>query len=157
MEHLRATATLEVPAAQAEGVMLAYFESRRNADGQIEIPLRVPLDDFGLPGDLSLERNVIASVEKRRDAENLNDEFGIEWGPSQGHVYPTFHGRIIACAQVGEEPPYLELDGTYEPPLGATGEAFDATIGHLIAQRTAQAFIADVADGVAALAKSHAQ
>jgi nucleotide-binding universal stress UspA family protein len=39
---------------------------------------------------------------------------------------------------------YIELDGTYVPPLGTIGEVFDAAIGHQIPQSSAREFLRDL-------------
>ncbi len=39
----------------------------------------------------------------------------------------------------------LEFAGTYEPPLGALGDALDAAIGHRIAEASVQGLVANVA------------
>lgn len=44
------------------------------------------------------------------------------------------------------------LKGTYQPPLGVFGAAFDAVVGHRIAQMTARSLIATIADSIASLA-----
>lgn len=147
---------LDVSAEDADRHLMHFFEAHRRANGRIELPLRVPLEDFSIPGDISLGHEAVITVSKRRDEQNLNDVYAIEWHPSDATILPAFYGVMFACASANGEPPYLELDGRYEPPLGDAGEAFDATIGHLIAQRTANAFLSDVADGVYALARKPA-
>lgn len=148
MERIRAATDLEIPADRAERLLLDYFESRRNAEGTIAYPLRVPLEDFGLPERVSLMHEATISITKGRDAANLNDAYAVAWYPEDRSAFPTFTGELIVCAGTNAEAPYLELTGTYEPPRGAAGEAFDAALGHLIAQRTAHAFLLDVARGL---------
>ena len=152
MERLRAVTDLEIPANRAEQLLLDYFESRRNAQGAIAYPLRVPLEDFGLPERVSLMHEATISITKGRDAANLNDAYAVAWYPEDRSAFPTFNGELIVCAGADGGAPYLELSGTYEPPRGAAGEAFDAALGHLIAQRTAHAFLLDVARGLRAYA-----
>ena len=42
------------------------------------------------------------------------------------------------------------LNGSYEPPLGAVGAAFDAVVGHKIAENTARNLLAVIADSIEA-------
>ena len=152
MERVHAIAPLACSVARAEELLPNYIAQHRGADGLVRIPLRVPLEDFGLPGALALSRNVEVTIEKRRDQYNLNDEFAVEWKPNDDAPFPTLHGRLTIWSESDPSESFIELDGSYEPPLGEFGEAFDATIGNLIAQRTATAFLRDLSDGVCALA-----
>jgi hypothetical protein len=42
------------------------------------------------------------------------------------------------------------LNGSYEPPLGPVGAAFDAVVGHKIAENTARNLLAMIADSIEA-------
>jgi len=153
MERLRAVAPLACSSQEAETLLPRYFETKRTSDGSIRVPLRVPLEELGLK-ELALTKDVVVQIQKRRDSLNLNDEFGIEWAPASGGPFPTFHGRVIVWSEGKPNASFLELDGTYEPPLGVLGEAFDATLGSAIAKRTARAFLEDVAEGIDGLRKA---
>lgn len=128
-----------------------YLETYRREDGVLRFPLRVPLEDFGLPEALSIERDVDFDVKLQRDVYNLNDDFALTWKPSGGGLYPTFDERLIVWSEGSPEETFVQLYGTYKPPLGAPGIAFDTMIGHLIAQRTAHAFLTTLARGAKAL------
>jgi hypothetical protein len=153
MERVRATMPLEIRGEEAERLLIDYFQAYRTDTGAIEVPLRVPLEDFGSPDQLSLVHKATVTVHKARDEENLNDVFAITWRPKDGAPLPMMHGRMIVCSGNDGEPAYLELDGFYEPPLGAFGEVFEALLGHLVAQRTAVAFLSDVAAGLTSISK----
>ncbi len=146
MTEIRETIDVPLPSSVTETNVLRYFENQRSADGAVTIPLRVPLRDFGLPDALAIERDVAVHAGKRRDAENLNDEIGITWEPADQGPYPVFAGRIIVWSEGNPNESFIQLDGSYEPPLGAAGELFDAAIGHLIAERTARTFLNDLRD-----------
>lgn len=152
MEHVRAVAPIDCDASQAEKLLPRYVALHRGEDGIVRIPLRVPLQDFGLPGALAIERDVEVTIERRRDELNLNDEFGVEWRPIDDGLFPILHGRLTVWSEGDPQRSFIELAGTYEPPLGEFGEAFDTTIGHLIAQRTATAFLNDLSAGICSLA-----
>ncbi|MGZ3496323.1 MAG: hypothetical protein ACXWNK_06780 [Vulcanimicrobiaceae bacterium] len=128
-----------------------YLETYRREDGELHFPLRLPLEDFGLPETLSVERDVDLHVKLQRDVYNLNDEFGLTWTPTGGGPYPAFTGRLIVWSEGSPKESFIELYGTYEPPLGAMGAAFDTTIGHLMAQRTAHVFLRTLGEGARAL------
>ena len=55
----------------------------------------------------------------------------ISWHPVSG-PYPTFRGKLYAV-RGDNRSCRLEIDGSYEPPGGIAGAAFDAILGHRIA------------------------
>lgn len=152
MERLRATVALDCTQNEAENLVPAVFERHRDAAGVVRWPLRLPLEDFGLPLDVALAHEVAVRIVRRRDEQNLNEVYAIDWEPSGGGPFPDFHGQLVLWSEDDPTCCYLELDGTYEPPLGnVVGAAFDATIGHLVAERTAKIFLDDLADAISAL------
>jgi hypothetical protein len=150
MTKLSEVASVPLPVKTTEENILRYLESRRR-DGTIVIPLRVSLQDFGLPDDLRIERDVSVRVEKRRDAENINEEIAIGWIPTDEGPFPSFTGRLIVWSEEDLEKSFVQLEGSYEAPLGTAGKAFDAAIGWLIAKRTAQTFLNNLRDAAIAL------
>lgn len=55
----------------------------------------------------------------------------IGWRPVSG-PYPTFHGKLYAL-RGDTRSCRLEIEGSYAPPGGIAGAAFDAILGHRIA------------------------
>ncbi len=153
MTKIQEVVAVPLSAGVTQEHILKYFESRRGGDGTIKIPLRVSLHDFGLPDTLAIERDVEVRVEKRRDAENINEEIAVNWLPVDGGPFPTLSGRLIVWSEQRPDESFVQLDGTYEPPLGAAGEFFDAAVGYLIAERTAHAFLTDLSAAVVAMQK----
>lgn len=152
MQHVRATATLDCAESTAEALIPKFFELQKDRSGATRMLLHIPLDDFGLATKIGIARDVEVQVERGRDEENLNDVFYVTWRPSAGGPFPDFKGTLTVWCEDDPKHAYLELRGDYEPPLGnVVGEAFDATIGHLIAERTAKQFVEQVADGISAL------
>ena len=151
MTTLREDVAVPLPAAEVQDGILRFFQMQRRADGGVELPLRVSLADFGLPDAVSIERDVVVRINKRRDAENINDEIAISWSPADGGPYPAFDGRIVVWSEDNPTQSFIELEGNYAPPMGRLGEAFDETIGYLIAQRTAHEFLENLRDSIAAM------
>lgn len=118
--------------------------------------LEIPLDDFGLPTHVAIARDVEVRVVRERDEENLNDVFRVVWKSAGGGPFPDFKGTMIVWSEDDPSQGFIELNGEYEPPSTVFGEAFDATIGHLIAERTAKHFLEKVADGISALRTTNA-
>jgi len=109
----------------------AYF-----AGGAAVLPLRVKL------GDLKIERDVEFHL-KSKPAYPGYKLLDVSWSPKDGGPYPAFTGTLsVAQEAVGWS--RLEIDGTYHPPFGIAGAAFDAAIGHRIAQGTASELLAEL-------------
>lgn len=149
MREIRDAVALEVPQGRAERCILAFFDRFRTREGTIEVPLRVDLREFGLPGGLQLERTVTVQLERRRDADNLNEELAVRWRPGTGEPFPAFDGAIATWSEDGKTS-FVELRGTYEPPLGSAGRLFDDAIGHVVAKRTVHQFLQMLAEGARA-------
>jgi hypothetical protein len=125
-----------------------YFAQREDSAGSAHLHLRVPLK--GLPGlkELALEHDVRAIARRGRDEQNLNDVIQISWQPEGGGPYPSFAGTLVTWAEHDPKQSFIEIDGTYAPPLGVAGEAFDEGLGHAIATRTAQTLLEDIARAI---------
>lgn len=149
MTRLRERAAVRCPIAEAQGRLEAYFAKRRDPDGKTRLALKVPLDGAGLFRGLALEHDVVIVASRGRDEQNLNDVIDVAWEPEGGGTFPTFAGTLVAWAEHDPSKSFIELDGTYSPPGGTGGEAFDETIGRAIAQRTAQTLLRDIARAIA--------
>lgn len=135
MERLRATAAVARPYSDAHQLLTAFFNAHLR-DGAIPMRLDIP---------------VTVSAALGRDEENLNNVWHITWAASAGGPFPRFAGTLAVCED-DRGKTYLELDGNYEPPLGVVfGSAFEATVGHRIAQHTAREFVEQIAAGMMAL------
>jgi hypothetical protein len=58
--------------------------------------------------------------------------------------FPTMQARLNV-SPVSDEETRLEFVGEYEPPLGLVGQAFDAVVGHQIAESSIRHFVREVA------------
>lgn len=156
MTDLSATIAVPLPADAVERAIFEYFDLQRRTDGEVALPLRVSLRDFGIPAGLALERDVSVRISRRRDAQNINEEIGVTWQPLDGGPYPVFNGRLIVWSEHRPDESFMELDGSYEPPGGAAGQFFDDAVGHLIAQRTAHQLLESLSEGIIALHRAQA-
>ena len=131
MSTIREFTTVACPFDDVPDRLHAHF-----AGGTAVLPLRVKF------GDLKIERDVefhLASKPAYPGYKLLD----VSWAPKDGGPYPTFNGTL----SVAEDAPgwsRLEIDGTYSPPFGIAGAAFDAAIGHRIAQGTATELLAEL-------------
>jgi hypothetical protein len=76
--------------------------------------------------------------------------YAVTWAPEVAGPYPTFTGDLAIESGDDYQSFYLVLTGSYEPPLGALGAAFDAVVGHRIAESTARNLLATIADSIEA-------
>ncbi|HTX59095.1 MAG TPA: hypothetical protein VMH02_05405, partial [Verrucomicrobiae bacterium] len=105
-------------------------------DGTNTIPLRATVR-VG-PQERSIEKQVSVTVSPGQDPMHLEHPWNVSWTPSGGGPYPDFEGHLTVRADEDYKTCILELEGTYTPPLGAVGAAFDAMIGSRIASATAR-------------------
>lgn len=139
MPHLQSQTYLREDAATARQRLTALLTGPHEP-----FALRVSLSDFGIPGNLKLEKEIVVTATMERDDLNLNDVLRVRFeATDSGGLYPSFSGTLDVNAE--DSGSVLQLSGTYDPPGGAAGRAFDATVGYLIAQRSMASFLEDLA------------
>jgi hypothetical protein len=71
--------------------------------------------------------------------------FPFSWqSASRPGLFPHMSARLLVFPLSATET-QLELEGTYEPPLGLLGAAVDAVVGHRVAQASVLSFVQDIA------------
>ena len=88
------------------------------------------------PG-LELTKNVVAWFAPSTDPMHFDQPWRLRWMPKAG-PYPEFDGELTVRADETYQTSLLELRGTYRPPGGALGAAFDWAAGSRIATATAR-------------------
>lgn len=119
-----------------------YFSeglTRVTATGLHELQLRARIPVTAI----ELSKNVVA--ECLPDPDGAGRSWLIRWVPEPGGVYPSFEGRISAHEHQVDGTTTLQLDGSYTPPLGHAGEAFDHVLGRKITEDAAHNVLADLA------------
>jgi hypothetical protein len=144
MTRLRDTICIDRPAEETAVGLERFFESLTGSDGIAHLRLRVPVGGATRNYGIYLDRDVLVEARRARDEQNLNDVIRIDWSPEGAAVFPRFSGTLLVCGREGPGRSYIELDGSYAPPLGSAGQIFDAAIGHRIAKATARELLADV-------------
>lgn len=149
MTHLNRERGLRCPYVRA----IAYFDrylnrlpsSERGAGRDLR--LRVGLSTLGLSGELALDRDVLATFEPLPASKGLEHGVSIGWTPAGDAAFPTFRGTLTIGAATPKSS-VVKLDGDYEPPLGVLGKAFDAAIGHKIAESTADELLKTICEKI---------
>jgi hypothetical protein len=131
MSTIRDFTTVACPFDEVPDRLRAHFES-----GAAVLPLRVKF------GDLKIERDVEFHL-KSKPAYPGYKLLDVSWAPKDGGPYPMFAGTL-SVAEDATGWSRIEIDGTYSPPFGIAGAAFDAAIGHRIAQGTLTELLAEL-------------
>jgi hypothetical protein len=134
ISHLNIKRPVACPVAQAPQYLERFFADYAVEDAAV-LALRVPIVLPGLPL-LMLARDCVIRLTRIHDKGETIASYAVEWAPVAGGPFPRFTGRISVPNAEDYNSCFIALDGTYEPPLGALGEAFDRTIGRAIAEST---------------------
>lgn len=94
---------------------------------------------------MELTKGVMVSFDSAVDPMHFDQPWHIHWKP-QGGPYPEFEGELTVRADETWETSRLELRGSYRPPGGIAGAAFDLVVGGHIASSTAQALLRRLGD-----------
>lgn len=137
MEHLR----VECPYVRARQYLHEMLDAVCNGDLPHEIVLTANVP----PSHVELAKHVLVRYARGTDPMHFDEPWKISWVAEPGGIYPSFDGQLAVRADEGYRTSLLELQGTYTPPLGAAGRAFDAVIGRRIAGGTAQNLLSEIA------------
>jgi uncharacterized membrane protein len=94
---------------------------------------------------MELSKGVIVRFGSAVDPMHFDQPWRIRWKPQSG-PYPEFEGELTVRADETYETARLELRGSYRPPGGIAGAAFDLVAGGRIASATAQALLRRIGD-----------
>jgi len=114
----------------------------------VVLRLRVPLGPSDAGKGLSLDKEVIASLDRSAQPRGLEERITVTWAPQDAHEpFPKFDGTLSLEAATPKAC-FLKLEGKYEPPLGVAGKAFDTALGRRIAESTAHLLLKEIADWI---------
>lgn len=107
------------------------------------VALRAKAGPLSLGKEVALE---VLAIEDARTSEGTPGErFVLRWKAVQRPaLYPEMRATLT-IRPVGPSETLLDLDGTYDPPLGWLGDALDAVAMRRIAQDSVTGFVSDVA------------
>jgi len=143
--------SVEIPVNAPADFTMAFlhdhFVERAAAEGNAAATLDLALRAPGL-GGLTLEKAVDADV-RYVAGRGAPTTLAIAWRPRNSGAFPRFRGTLTATAD-GAERCRLSLAGSYVPPGGIAGRAFNALVG----QRIARATLDDLLRGLAKAAEA---
>jgi len=144
MTHLTERHFVRCPYGVAQRLLQADLEP---ADGTLAWRLHIaPV----FPHDLEVAKDVDVTVSQGVDPMHFDRPWNVTWVPHGGGPFPGFVGTLTVRADEDWNVAVLELDGTYDPPLGLVGEAFDLLLGARLATTTAEALLRDLGDRIVA-------
>ncbi len=108
--------------------------------------VRLTLPIPGVQGG-EIAKDVLVEVKRGTDPTHFDEPWALHWDPIGG-VYPSFDGTLTVQADDTYQTSRLVLTGSYTPPGGAAGAAFDAVIGSRIAAATANELLRTVGDAL---------
>ncbi|HEY8313830.1 MAG TPA: hypothetical protein VIG51_06620 [Candidatus Baltobacteraceae bacterium] len=88
----------------------------------------------------------LAEVPDRTDETRIHEALLLKWKAPTRMPLPVMSGLITV--RPNGPATELRMEGTYVPPLGLFGEAFDRVIGRHLAQHTANRFLDELRDFV---------
>jgi hypothetical protein len=118
-----------------------YFTVHRRGQSPETFSLSVDMLKVGLPAKVQARHEVRMryAISKGPDGQSVID---LTWDPDDRFV-PKFTGALSG-ERLEDGNSRLTLAGEYDAPFGPVGAAFDAILGHRIAQATAAAFLQDI-------------
>lgn len=147
--ELHAYAYVDVPfdlasrlfAENAEAVLQHATDDVAEEAGKLSRTLRVNVGGFDVSKDVTV---VVGEFEP---AQMTRSSVPIRWEAERGRLlFPTLEARLDIVA-LSLDPPLtmIELNGTYEPPMGAIGAGADKLLLHRMAEATIYRFVHDIA------------
>jgi len=148
--ELRQKTLVSCPTAQAAKRVEAFVKSYGVVEGDTAtIPFGFELLTTKGGGELHVAHSISLCVSIESKPAETNAVFKVDWKPSNSGLYPSFDGHL-AIEDEDYDSFWLELHGTYRPPLGMLGSVFDAIAGKRIAAQSARDFLAKMASSIEA-------
>lgn len=122
------------PLGSAGRFMQGYLDDHPGPNGAARIVLHA----------IGLERAATVSLTPAHRPQDMEPRYAVHWGAEAGGPYPIFDGVLAVGGADDYNSFSLDIEGTYEPPLGLAGKAFDVVLGQRIADATLGALLAEI-------------
>lgn len=135
---------LEALRRDASGVLSRATHAAAERERAIGVQLRLRMAGIEVSTDVRVE---VAPVKEEAETSSTHAlaTFPLTWSSvASPSFFPHLRGNLRVYPLSSHET-QLELEGTYDPPLGVVGDAFDSVIGHRIADACVLRFVQDVA------------
>jgi hypothetical protein len=125
----------------------AFFQVHGDPNGEVaRMELSLEAHVPGIPAAISLSHAVVATLKYEAHPTDMRPRFAVQWVPTGDQLLPSFSGTLTVESDEDYDTFFAVLDGQYEPPLGIAGRAFDALLGHRIAEATADQLLHRIRD-----------
>ncbi|HXW77274.1 MAG TPA: hypothetical protein VEJ20_07695 [Candidatus Eremiobacteraceae bacterium] len=134
------------PFGKAPSYLQFYLDelAARSSGARGTLRLTLSTADLRLPGGVAVSHDVIVHFTPVSEVKYGTQITAVEWQPAGGGPFPTFSGTIAVEADENYDSCALVVDGDYDPPYGALGQAFDAALGARIASATARELLREL-------------
>ncbi|HEX6812109.1 MAG TPA: hypothetical protein VF384_10840 [Planctomycetota bacterium] len=129
----------------AIAVFRAATKSASSRAHEVASALRIQVAGIEIQKDIVIR---CKRIDERQSAAlgTLVTSIELEWEAAQSpRLFPLMRAELKIYALTARET-QLDLEGHYEPPLGALGKVVDAVLGRRIAEASVRQFLVDVAD-----------
>ena len=99
---------------------------------------------------MHIARNVIVTIRPDHKPADMSPRYQVAWEPEGAGLFPLFAGELNVESDDDYDAFWLALRGTYEPPLGLVGAAFDMVVGTHVAAVCARNLLATIAQSIEA-------
>lgn len=135
---------VDAPFTQTLGALEARLGITDGRPGTSRLTLVLPISEHH-----DIVRTVDARSARKIDTSGYTSRFQIAWqagATSRGLPTPGFTGDLVLSAGEDYAESLLQIEGSYDPPGGLAGRAFDEAVGRRIAHATLAALLAGIGD-----------
>jgi len=132
------------PPGAAVPVVVAEAKVAGSRAQTLASELRVNIGEIVVGTDIAISVNKIEELsgEAKSPPSTLLE---LEWEAAKMPRLFPFMRAELRIYLLSETETQLDFSGSYEPPLGALGDAMDAVVGHRVAEASVHRFLSDVA------------
>ena len=135
----------EVLARDATAVFRAATKAASSRAHEVAAALRIHVAGIEIQKDIVI---AVKRIDERQSAAlgTLVTHIDLQWEAAESpRLFPLMRAELKVYALTATET-QLDLEGQYDPPLGALGKVVDAIVGRRIAEASVRQFLVDVAD-----------
>ncbi len=142
---------VDIPLSQAGRRISDYLQKQWSREGDaLQLPLRLSIPIPGMNEPLTIQKDVVVTFEPEAESSDMQPRYRVGWAPREGGPFPIFNGTFTIEGAEDYDRFWLVLDGSYAPPVGLIGGAFDALAGRFIARAAARDLLGRIREGVEA-------
>jgi hypothetical protein len=131
---------LQALRADASGIFRRATLSSAARASAVGAQLHVQVGVLDVAADVAIE---LGAAEENTSSRR-STTFPLSWRSTKSPgLFPHMKAKLIVYPLTSTET-QLELEGTYDPPLGLLGDAIDAVVGHRIAEASVLQFLQEI-------------